>query len=68
MVNDHDSLDYFDAAEDTASIVSVRLKHPETGKWMVKSELSKVFKAMTLDMSDKFPEDKDLVSKICFTG
>lgn len=68
MVKEHPELNYFDAAEDTASIVSVRIKHPDTGKWMVKSELAKVFKAMTLDMSDKFPDDKDLASKICFTG
>lgn len=67
MVKEH-GLDYFAAAEDTASIVSVRLKHPDTGKWMIKSELAKVFKAMTLDMSEKFPEAKELTSKICFTG
>ena len=68
MVKSHSNLDYFSEAEDTDSIVSVRIKHPETGKWMVKAELAKVFKAMTLDMSEKFPEQKDLVSKICFTG
>lgn len=38
------------------------------GKWMVKEELAKVFKAMTLDMSGMFPDSKDLTSKICFTG
>ena len=46
-----DNLDYFSAAQDTDSIVSLRIKHPDTGKWMVKSELSKVFLALTLDMS-----------------
>ena len=49
-----DNLDYFDSAEDTASIVSVRIKHSETGNWMVKSELAKVFKAMTLDVGQWF--------------
>ena len=68
MVKKHPNLDYFDEAEDTASIVSVRIKHPDTGKWMVKAELAKVFRAMTLDMGDKFPERKALASKICFTG
>ena len=68
MVKSHPNLDYFSEAEDTDSIVSIRIKHPETGKWMVKGELAKVFKAMTLDMSGTFPESKDLASKICFTG
>ena len=62
-----ENLDYFSAAEDTDSIVSLRIKHPETGKWMVKSELSKVFKAATLDMSEKFPNDP-IAKKVCFTG
>lgn len=52
-VGQYKNLSYFDAAEDTDSIVSVRVKHPDTGEWMIKSELSKVFKAMTLDMTDK---------------
>lgn len=68
MIDEMPNLDYFAAAADTPSIVSVRIKHPETGKWMVKSELAKVFKAMTLDMSEKFPEEKELSSQICFTG
>ena len=34
---------------------------------MVKSELAKVFKAMTLDMSSKFPKN-DIASRICYTG
>jgi hypothetical protein len=68
MVDECPNLDFFDDGADTPSIVSVRIKHPDTGKWMIKSELAKVFKAMTLDMSDKFPDDKDLASQICFTG
>lgn len=68
LVEKHDNLDYFDAAEDTASIVSVRIRHPSTGNWMIKSELAKVFKALTLDMSEKFPNEKELTSKICFIG
>ena len=68
VVNNHTNLDYFKEAEDTDSIVSVRIAHPATGKWMVKAELARVFRAMTLDMSDKFPDNKDIVSNICFTG
>lgn len=78
MVGEHENLNYFSEAKDTASIVSVRIKHPETGAWMNKDELAKVFKAMTLDMSNSFPSPtfmssdsayyKELASKICFTG
>lgn len=67
LVKEKDNLDYFSEAEDTASIVSVRMKHPGTGAWMVKSELAKVFKAMTLDMSEKFP-DFEYSKEICFIG
>ena len=65
-----DNLDYFDSAEDTASIVSVRIKHSETGNWMIKSELAKVFKAMTLDVGHKFidKQEKEIATNICFTG
>jgi hypothetical protein len=68
VVNNYANLNYFREAKDTDSIVSVRINHPDTGKWMVKSELAKVFRAMTLDMSEKFPYNKDIVSNICFTG
>ena len=68
MIAEFKNLDYFSAAQDTPSIVSLRLKHPKTDKWMVKSELVKVFKAMTLDMSEAFPVNKELASRICFTG
>ena len=76
MVKSHENLNYFSEAEDTASIVSVRIKHPETGAWMVKAELAKVFRAMTLDMdktlSEKVPDltehEHHLLSKICFIG
>lgn len=51
QIEGYDNLNYFSAAEDTDSIVSVRVKHPISGKWMIKSELAKVFKALTLDMS-----------------
>ena len=64
----YQNLDYFSAAEDTSSIVSMRIVHPDSGKWMNKSELAKVFKALTLDMSSKFPEDDKIASRICFTG
>ena len=69
MIGQFDNLSYFAAAEDTPSIVSLRVIHPDTGKWMVKSELAKVFKALTLDMSATFPEvGGDLASRICFIG
>ena len=67
-INKFENLDYFSAAEDTKSIVSLRVIHPDTGKWMIKSELAKVFKALTLDLSEQFPEVDDVVSRICFTG
>jgi hypothetical protein len=68
-IKKYQNLSYFSAAEDTPSIVSVRIKHPETGAWMVKSELSKIFLALTLDVSSKFPaEHSEVTSKICFTG
>ena len=47
IVNTHENLSYFEEASDTDSIISLRVKHPETGEWMNKTELSKVFKAMT---------------------
>lgn len=68
MIDRFDNLSYFSAAEDTPSIVSLRVIHPQTGKWMIKDELKKVFRAMTLDMSNLFPETKELASTICFTG
>jgi len=68
MIGDHPNLSYFEAAKDTDSIVSLCIKHPDTDNWMTKSELAPVFKAMTLDMSDKFPEEKELASKVMFTG
>lgn len=68
----YENLSYFSAAEDTDSIVSVRIKHPDTGKWMTKNELAKVFKAMTLDMSGTLsPADdgeKFILEKKCFSG
>mmetsp|Transcript_5386 Transcript_5386/g.9049 ORF Transcript_5386/g.9049 Transcript_5386/m.9049 type:complete len:484 (-) Transcript_5386:110-1561(-) len=68
MLEQYPNLNYFSSAEETPSIVSLRIRHPETGEWMVKSELAKVFKAMTLDMSEVFPEATEIVSKKCFTG
>lgn len=36
---------------------------------MKKSELAKVFKALTLDVSEKFPEeDFEITKNKCFTG
>tara|TARA_B110000305_G_scaffold174689_1_gene193188 strand:- start:3 stop:317 length:315 start_codon:yes stop_codon:yes gene_type:complete len=52
--------------------VSVRIKHPDTGKWMTKNELAKVFKAMTLDMSTSLSPKDDgeqfILEKKCFSG
>ena len=68
----YENLSYFSAAEDTDSIVSVRIKHPDTGKYLTKSELAKVFKAMTLEMSETLsPADdgeKFILDKKCFSG
>ena len=47
----YDVLDYFSAAKDSDSIVSIRIKKGD-GEWMNKSELAKVFKAMTEDRTD----------------
>jgi hypothetical protein len=46
MVGEHENLNYFSEAKDTASIVSVRIKHPETGAWMNKDELAKVTRSL----------------------
>ena len=54
-LKNYPNLSYFSAAEDTPSIVSVRIKHPDTGAWMVKAELAKIFKALTLDVSMQYP-------------
>lgn len=67
LVKAKDNLDYFDSAEDTPSIISIRIKNPANGAWMVKAELAKVFKAMTLDMSSTFPDYAE-AKEICFTG
>ena len=50
-INKFENLSYFSEAEDTSSVISVCIRHPDTGNWMAKSELGKVFLAMTLDMS-----------------
>jgi hypothetical protein len=42
-VSRHENLSYFEEAADTDSIISIRVKHPETGAWMNKAELAKVF-------------------------
>ena len=46
------NLVYFNEAEDTPSIVSIKVNHPKTGLPMKKAELAQVFLAMTLDVSD----------------
>jgi len=47
--------------------VCIKIKHPSTGKDMVKNELVKVFKYLTLDMSNAFP-DAPIAKEICFIG
>ena len=51
MIKIYDNLSYFEEAADTDSIISLRVKHPDTGEWMNKDELAKVFKAMTEDIN-----------------
>ena len=69
LVKKEACLDYFEAAHDTDSIVSIRVKNQEGERpWLKKSELAKIFKAMTLDMSDKFPDHKEVAQRICFIG
>ena len=68
-VSQYPNLAYFDEAEDTPSIISIKVMHPETGLPMKKSELAEVFKALTLDVSEKFPEeDLSLTKNKCFIG
>ena len=68
MVGKHDNLNYFEAAYDTDSIISIRIKNTgDERPWFNKSELAKVFKAMTLDMSAKFP-DNEIAKHKCFIG
>ena len=38
-VNSNENLSYFEEGAGTDSIISIRVKHPNTGKWMNKSEL-----------------------------
>ena len=56
-LNQYPNLSYFDAAEDSPSIISVRIRHPVTNKWMIKSELVKIFKDQTLDVSSQYPQE-----------
>jgi len=74
-VDNFERLDYFRAAEDTDSIVSIRIKHTDVSKdWMNKSELAKVFKAMTSDQNETFlgmPGAEgagELLKQRCFIG
>ena len=68
-VSKYPNLTYFDEAEDTPSIISIKVMHPSTGLPMKKSELADVFKALTLDMSEKFPEAEiKLTKNKCFIG
>ena len=53
-------MDYYAAADETESIVSIRLKNTATdakNPWFKKSELATVFKAMTEDKSETFPDN-----------
>jgi post-segregation antitoxin (ccd killing protein) len=56
-LNQKPNLSYFEAAEDSPSIISVRIKHPVTNRWMVKSELVNIFKDQTLDVSSQYPKE-----------
>jgi hypothetical protein len=63
-------LDYFSEAEDTPSIVSVRIKNFKGERpFLNKAELTPIFKSMTLDLSDSVNGlDKDIISRKCFMG
>lgn len=68
-ISKFDNLSYFSEAEDTLSIISLKILHPVSKKPMKKSELGKVFLNLTLDVSEKFPEeDYELTKNKCFTG
>ena len=65
----YNNLNYFSAAEDTTSIISVRIKSTIEGKeWFNKGQLVHVFKAMTQDKGELFPESKEVASRKCFIG
>jgi len=66
-------LNYFSEAQDTDSIVSVRVRNPfqeqESRPWLKKAELALIFKAMTLDLSSEFKDlDQSIISRKCFMG
>jgi hypothetical protein len=65
----YDNLNYFSAANDTTSIVSIRIKSTKEGKeWFNKGELVHVFKAMTQNRGEQFPDSIVLASRKCFIG
>ena len=68
VIGTYDNLSYFSEAEDTPSIVSLRILHPESQKFMKKSELAKVFLNLTLEQDEKFPAASMNVKNKCFTG
>ena len=70
LLSEHENLDYYSAADETKSIVSIRLKNTSSNAktpWFNKSELATVFKAMTEDKSSTFP-DSAISSQKCFIG
>ena len=70
FVSEHDNLDYYEAADETESIVSIRIKNTNKdakNPWFKKSELATVFKAMTEDKSKTFP-DNGISAQKCFIG
>lgn len=67
-VERYPELHYHTDTEDTQSIVTVHLKHPETGKYLSKRELQLVHQAMTMDLFDWLPTEKEAASKICYIG
>lgn len=74
MLKEVPQLDYFeDIHTDMSlicdSIVSFRIRKVEDpSKFYNKAELVKVFKAMTEDRSENFPNDQDISSRKCFIG
>lgn len=64
-------MEYYSAANDTASIVSIRVQSTlqDDKPWFNKSELARIFKAMTENRSASFEQnDQALAAQICYIG
>ena len=74
MLKEVPQLDYFESIHNDMdkicdSIVSFRIrKFDDASKFYNKAELVKVFKAMTEDRSENFPENIEISARKCFIG